>query len=323
MAERNKMKNKTLKAVTSLLPAKIHTIQITTNCSIDIDKIKSMPGLSYVGTDIRELTGEVLYNLKFNADKYCKNYVPHTADEYFKIADECLFFVDIDAYTISRIDVAIDNNVDDFDTTLKINRYLLSAMYCSDESLRNSYESRDFIQMVNLNCKLTSMANDIQIEYYNKLADAKRKKYNTGAKSRLELRMIGNIKYNNFQRYYLSLLGRALDSLVLAEKTANENLLIKYQHYKSDCNNEKRKQNSFIISNADCIYSKRQLISLLLMLNPDMTEMQAVKRASNLKSRHKVTLEYFTKSDMTAYINQLKKLIVDYGCCTNSNTKTA
>ena len=53
-----------------------------------------------------------------------------------------------------------------FDTALKLNRYLLTAIYAAYNSMRNNYETRDFITSDNLNRKIASMNGDIQVERY-------------------------------------------------------------------------------------------------------------------------------------------------------------
>lgn len=306
------MNSTTKSYIKNLLPAQIHTVQVTTSF-YDPEMLLTTNGLTLVKSHIDELTGEVTYDLKYNASRHNKDWQPLTAQEYIDSADECLKSCGCDNYYISRIDTAIDNLSNEFDTALKLNRYLLTAICAAYNSMRNNYETRDFITTDNLNCKIASMTGDIQVEYYNKTADSNRKRYKTPITSRLEFRLSGKLTYEHFKDFYIDMLRKATKNLELAEQIVNEKLLSKYRDFKSNDMSLKCRINRFIIANADYIYSKRQMIDLLMRLDTELSHSEALDRATHLKSAHSNTFEFFSKSDMVEYTDTIIKKLISYG----------
>lgn len=230
-------------------------------------------------------------------------------------------------YNIIRADMRFDNyNPEHYRQYSKLNRYLISMLAVTYKT-KNNYKTNDLFSQKQLS---VAIKNDyFEIENYDREAKSKiTENHNEPAKARLEERTVSRGWRNIYSKTYpscdqddwnMELLkteftdgwfqrwDKAILNIDKVHKKYNDELEKIYKEDRHSYPTRFRSLTDFLIQYQDCIFCKSQMIDLLSRFD----EVKNPKtRAENHKKKYGI--EYFSKKDVEAAINEVKRATKEF-----------
>ena len=288
------------------LTASIHTLNIKVPglvANID-DSIKDCLTISARQDNNRQIFSSIIINPnKLGGDLYSFHDFEIAFNKILEGAG-----IHIDEYELIRSDLRLDSfDQDHYQLFGKLNMLLIGCI-ANAYSTQNNYRTFDLFSQKQLSTAIKSRY--FEVEHYDKIAES----HGTDpAASRLELRSKdfknGHLKNipDEFITHWGSRLSRAIENFEETQIKFNSEL---YKLFTEQIRTKKVKSIiDFCAKYQDCIFTKRQLIDLLLAtssISPD----QAKTKASNLIKRYKI--ELFTERNLKKAINEILRATEDF-----------
>lgn len=287
------------------LAAGIHTLaakaeQLEEEAAVLDPAIKSCVPKKVRGQDRREYYIQVNPNKAVADGKIIRSY-----KQFEDIFLGMLERIGASGVRVTRADLAIDSfNPGDYELFQKLNKLLLCCL--ADElSVKNCYHTRDLWTNRSLSI---AIKNDVmEAENYDKSAESGGKAEST---NRLEIRSkrIRVSIEDEFLRRWFDRLDKAVDHFESVQQRYNQELarIWEEDQRKPEKSRDYISLTAFLLCYKDCIFTRRQLQSLLAMIGVENPE----RKAKNFKDRH--TVEFFSKRDLILVCEGIKAAIKDF-----------
>ncbi len=278
------------------LKSSIHTFMLKTECipqERDLIRLKETGYLNAYRIKPEKNSCYFIFNLNRQGDIF-------SYKDFGNTLLEVLMNTAIEDYKISRIDLRFDTyKKQHFEMFYKIHKYLILA-FAICYNAQNTYDTKNLRTLEKLS--LSVKKKYFEMEVYNRAI----KSIVTGnirekACTRLELRSKSlNIPLNNekikneFLVNWCQRLDKAYNSLEQAEDEMNRLLVNEFYTNKLSIKD-------FVLTNQDIIFTEKQLIDLLSMLN----ESNPKNRAQNLKKRYKI--DFISDKNILYVIGEIKR----------------
>ena len=234
-------------------------------------------------------------------DKYRSIYnlnKPNKIYYYKTFEKECInIFNGLDNAMITRLDIAWDSEKDNyFDDTKKFYRYLLTAFSLAYKS-KNSFIVKDM--MTDEDKSFWVKCNYFDVTFYNKELQVIGKDIEEKTKARFEFRLKRLLKDDmlNLKEIIINHIeNRIKKTLLYLEDVQEEYNKVLIEIYKNGCY---KKISDLIIGYSDRIFTKKQLINLLQVI--DDKKIKYDKKAQNIIDRYGV--KCISENDMKQFIN--------------------
>ena len=223
--------------------------------------------------------------------------------------DTVLLGAGIEEYRIIRADFRLDSyDSDHYRAFAKLNKYLISMLAVCYPSV-NTYISYNLFTQKQLSCAVKNR--DFEAEHYDKDAESNGTDL---AKSRLEERSKARPNTSidipsEFLDHWAIRWQKAFECLEQVGERYNSELLEIYRTGKNAYPVQWRSLTDFLLRYSDCIFTRKQLISLLSQI-PEIGPEKAKTRAENFKKRF--GCEFFSKSDVQYAIREIQRATEEF-----------
>lgn len=294
------------------LTGSIHTLQFKTDNEVlipdgDIDYIN---GMSHYNNGTTSVT--------LNPNKGEGNLFDF--GEFKRVFAKILSNLGVTEYKLLRVDFRLDSySSEDYEKFQKLNKYLISLMAVT-YSVKNKYRTIDLFTQKQLSIAIK--CDSFELENYDRNAKNKVTGNQTEqAQARLEERTksrqwrnlrnketdeLDNICYE-FLSVWKQRWNKAIEHREQVHKIYNEHLVSLYLDGKNAFPVQFRTLTDFLIQYQNCIFSRAQMIDLLIQLkraDPSLDFNNPEKKADNFKRRYGI--EYFSLHDLKTAISEIE-----------------
>ncbi len=285
----------------------IHTVSGTTENNIDLvqadysDYISSCSLKKVRNKDQQEVC------LRINPNKKRMGYIMESYSEFQEKMKKIFTKLRVKDFRWRRVDLSFNTmNKCYFQDYRKLNR-LLIACFINMTNAKNAYDTTDF--WTGKTKSLAAKSGDLEIEFYDKQDESQGK---SPYYSRLEfrsVRMRHDVEYE-FLNLWVKRLDRMLDEFVNVQDRYNQCLA---EVYLEDLKKQKKDReflslNSFLLSRTECIFTRKQLLDLFLMLG--IEKEKAKNRVYNFPKSY--SIEFISKKDLEDIVRDIQSKIREY-----------
>lgn len=246
-------------------------------------------------TIFNEHTGELLYGMRLNPNKYIYDedgYI-NSYNEFIHAVIEMLLHRGITKYGIQRIDFRVDNYNNTFDELYKLNNIIINLLSLA-MGIKNCYKSLKN----DIPHNIVLRGNRQEIECYNRIE----KEGNGLTKTRIEFRRtfpyFNTIEPNYIYNIYcdwLSILHSKLMSVYYSRfQAAQNNRIVQESTQKGKAT---RTVIELLAKNKDYICTPKQMKELCIMLN--------LSKDVAYTYKNRLEIEYYKYADVERYINNI------------------
>lgn len=208
-------------------------------------------------------------------------------------------------FRVTRADLCFNSDeLGDYELFKKLNRLLICCI-ADAENIKNCYKTSDLWSDKSLS---VAVKNDsIEVENYDKSVENP----NVATKNRLEFRskrLRGVTLQQEFTEKWFERLDKALEHFDLVQERYNQELCKLWTEDRArDCKDQLYVSlTAFLVQYKDCIYTRKQLESLLELIGVENPK----RKAKNFKDRH--TIEFYSRTDLKLIVEAIKKATVEY-----------
>ena len=285
----------------------IHTGNGTTRKVVDLDKATKNNLVSHCS--VRKVRNQDMLEtyMRVNPNSGNDGYIStkYTAfnDATNKLFDE----LGIMEFKWRRIDLSF-NTFDNkyFANYTKLNRLLIACL-ANSSSDKNSYDTKDF--WTGKTKSLATKNQQREIEFYDKNDESNG---TSPYYSRLEfrsMRISGSIEHE-FLEVWFKRLDNALKEFEAVQDRFNRSMAAVYLDDLAKKKEEREfmSLNSFLMTRRDYIFTRKQMIKLLMLIG--LSEKKAKTKTYNFNKNY--TIEYFDREDLELIILDIKEKIIEY-----------